>query len=134
MRETHAAIEALGARVIAVGTGADFQARRLMDGGVPFPCLVDAEAQLYRVLGIGRVGWRAVLNPRLYVNYVRAWWRGSRQGQVTGDPRRLSGVAIVDADGRLRWLHRASTIGDYPPLSTVMAELRRVVRGGTPRA
>ena len=134
MRESHAAIEALGAHVIAVGTGADFQARRLMDGGLPFPCLVDADAQLYRVLGIGRVGWRAVLNPRLYVNYVRAWRRGSRQGQVTGDPRRLSGVAIVDADGRLRWLHRASTIGDYPPTSTVLTELRRVVTGGAASA
>ena len=126
MREAHPAIEALGARAVAVGTGADFQARRLMEEGMPFPCLVDADAALYRVLGIGRVGLRALLDPATYRNYWRAWRRGSRQGRVTGDPRRLSGVAILDAGGRLRWRHVASTVGDYPPMATVLDQLRRL--------
>lgn len=126
MREAHPAFEKLGARVVAVGTGADFQARRLMDDGMPFPCLVDAEAALYRILGIGRVKLRAILNPAMYLNYWRAWRRGSRQGRLAGDPRRLSGVAIVDAEGRLRWCHVAATIGDYPPVASVQDQLRRL--------
>lgn len=126
MREAHREIEALGARVVAVGTGADFQARQLMAEGMPFPCLVDAEAGLYRVLGIGRVGLRTFLDPRTYANYWRAWRRGARQGRITGDSRRLSGVAILDAAGRLSWRHVASTIGDYPPLGRVLEELRRL--------
>ncbi len=51
---------------------------------------------------------------------------GARQGRVTGDPRRLSGVAILDAESRLRWRYVATTIGDYPPISRVLEELRRV--------
>ena len=112
-------------RVIAVGTGSAAQARRLMDTGTPFPCLVDADRRLYRALGLGRAGLSTVLDPATYANYWRAWRRGARQGDVTGDPRQLSGVAILDADGRLRWRHVARTIGDYPPLSTVLAVLRR---------
>jgi hypothetical protein len=128
VREAHPAVEALGARAVAVGTGAPFQARRLMDDGMPFPCLVDADAALYRVLGIGRVGLRAILNPAMYRNYWRAWRRGSRQGRMTGDPARLSGVAILDSAGRLGWRHVATTVGDYPPVASVLDELRRLAR------
>jgi alkyl-hydroperoxide reductase/thiol specific antioxidant family protein len=124
VREAHASIEALGARVVAVGTGSAEQARRLMETGTPFPCLVDAEGRLYRALGLGRVGWRTVFDPATYTNYWRAWRRGARQGDVSGDPRQLSGVAILDADGRLRWRHVSSTVGDYPALPDVMARLR----------
>jgi hypothetical protein len=126
VREIHPALEALGARVIAVATGSAAQARRLAEEGMPFPCLVDPEAGLYRALGIGRVGWGAALRLDTYRNYVRAWRRGARQGEVTGDPRRLSGVALVDAEGILRWRYRASTVGDYPPPAAVLVEMRRL--------
>jgi AhpC/TSA antioxidant enzyme len=125
LREAHPAFVERGAQVIAVGTGAVFQARRLMQDGMPFPCLVDETAGLHRALGIGRVSWRAVLSATTYGNYWRAWRRGARPGMVTGDPRRLSGVAIFDAIGRLRWIHRSRTIGDYPAVPTVLAELDR---------
>ena len=124
MREAHAAIEALGTRVIAVGTGSAAQARRLTEAGTPFPCLVDADRRLYRALGLRRVGVRTLLDPATYANYWRAWRRGARQGHVTGDPRQLSGVALLDADGRLRWRHVSRTIGDYTALTEVIAKLR----------
>lgn len=126
MRESHAAIEALGARVIAVGTGSAEQARRLMESGIPFACLVDPEARIYQALGIGRVSWRTALAPATYLNYWRAWRRGARQGRIAGDPRRLSGVAVVDAAGRLRWRYTARTIGDYPPIARVLTEVQRL--------
>ncbi|MGH7333978.1 MAG: AhpC/TSA family protein [Candidatus Rokuibacteriota bacterium] len=126
MRAVHPTIGALGAGAAAVGTGADFQARLLMEEGSPFPCLVDPEATLYRVLGIGQVSLRMGFNLSTYANYWRAWRRGARQGRITGDPRRLSGVAILDAEGRLRWRYLATTIGDYPRISRVLDELRRL--------
>jgi hypothetical protein len=97
-----------------------------MDDGMPFPCSIDPRAELYHALGIGRLGWRVIVNPGTYANYWRAWRRGARQGRITGDPRRLSGVAILDADGGLAWRHRGATIGDYPPPATVLAELARM--------
>jgi hypothetical protein len=126
VREAHPAIDAAGARVIAVGTGADYQARQLMADGMPFSCLIDPEQRLYRALGLGRVTWRTFLRPATYWSYVRAWSRGARQGAVTGDTRQLSGVAVIDADGRLRWLHASGTVGDYPPVESVIAAVRRL--------
>ena len=130
MREAHPEIQALGAQVVAVGTGSLDQARRLTETGTPFPCLVDAERHLYRLLGLRRVGLSTVLDPATYRNYWRGWRRGARQGRVTGDPRQLSGVAVLDAEGRLRWRHVSRTVGDYPPLAGVLAALA-VLRSGT---
>ena len=130
MREAYQAIEALGAGVVAVGTGSAAQARRLMESGTPFPCLVDADRRLYRALGLRRVGLGTVFDPATYTNYWRAWRRGARQGDVTGDPRQLSGVVILDAEGGLRWRHVSRTIGDYPTLPAVLAALRRMVGSG----
>jgi len=45
---------------------------------------------------------------------------------VTGDLRRLSGVAIVDASGRLCWRHVAPTVGYYPSVATVLDQLVRL--------
>jgi hypothetical protein len=126
VRESYAAFTAAGTRVIAVGTAAPFQARRLMEQGIPFPCLLDPDRQLYRALGLGRVGWSTVFRRDTYLNYWRAWRRGARQGAVTGDTRQLPGVAVFDAEGRLRWLHRGATVGDYPPVAAVLAAVRNV--------
>src|SRR5262245_36986616 len=126
LREAHQAFVQRRARVIAVGTGAVVQARRLTQEGMLFSCLVDETAALHRALGIGRVSWSTVLRATTYGNYWRAWRRGARPGRVTGDPQRLSGVAIFDAAGRLRWIHRSGTIGDYPAVTTVLAELDRL--------
>lgn len=125
MREAYPRLEALGARVLAVGTGAAYQARRLMDTGMPFPCLVDSDARLYAALGIGRIAWHEWLKPSVWRNYVHAIRRGARPGRVTGDPRRLSGVAIIDPRRQVRWVHRSRIPGDYPSVETVLEELRR---------
>ena len=109
---------------MVVGTGADYQARRLMDRGMPFTLLVDPEANVYRALGIGRTRWRDVLRPEVIRNYLGAFRRGGRQGRVTGDPLRLSGVAVLDGDARVRWAHVARVVGDYPSVEEVLDALR----------
>lgn len=123
MREAHPQIEALGARVIVVGTGAGWQAERLMADGMPFECLVDPDATLYEALGIGRVGVGEWVKPATIRRYVAAFRRGGRQGRITGDWRRLSGVALVDPQRKLSWLYRATGVGDYPPLDEVLRVL-----------
>jgi hypothetical protein len=120
----------MGASAIAVATGAAFQARALMDGGVPFPCLVDPEAHLHRALGLGRLDVRSLLRPSSYRSHWRALRRGVRQGWLTGDLRQSSGVAVIDGDGRLAYLYRSQQLGDYPPFEEVMAAVRRLTTDG----
>ena len=123
MREAYPDIAAAGADVLAIGTGASYQADHLMRNGMPFDCVVDPDANFYRAVGIGRVGPTEWLRPSVISRYVAAWKRGGRQGRVTGDWRRLSGVAIVDADRTLRYLHRATSVGDYPTVAELLHAL-----------
>lgn len=128
MREALPGIRAAGADVLAVGTAAGWQAEALMQGApdrppLGFPCVVDPEHNLYRALGLGRVAWYEWATPRLWRNYLGAFRRGARQGEVTGDIHQKPGVAVIDPDRSVRWIHRAVTVGDYPPIATVLAAL-----------
>lgn len=125
MREAEPQITALGARVIGVGTGADFQARDLMENGISFPLLVDPERNFYRVLGLARIRWYKFFQPSTWTKYLRGA-RGARQGRLTGDIMQTPGIAIIDPDRRLRYLHRGTTLGDYPALDEVLDALRAV--------
>ena len=123
MREAYPDIVTAGAGVLAIGTGAGFQADHLMRDGMPFECVIDPDANFYTTVGIGRVGPAEWLRPSVIRRYVTAWRRGGRQGRVTGDWRRLSGVAIVDPDRGLRYLFRATSVGEYPPVADVLRSL-----------
>ena len=129
MREALPAIRAAGADVLAVGTAAGWQAAALMDGHgeqppLGYQCAVDPDHNLYRALGLGRVRAYEWLTPRLWRNYVSAFGRGARQGRVTGDIHQKPGLAVIAPDRTLRWLHRATTVGDYPPIASVLDALR----------
>ncbi|MEX2393673.1 MAG: AhpC/TSA family protein [Actinomycetota bacterium] len=118
-------IEALGAQAIAVGTGADYQAKALMDGGLRVRCFIDAESRTYGALGIRRSSWLGLLKPSGVRRYLAPIRRGARQGRLTGDIRQLSGVAILDGQARAVWVHRGETLGDYPPVADVVDRLER---------
>jgi hypothetical protein len=123
LREAHPLIAEAGAGLVIVGTGAAYQAQRLMDDGYPAECLVDPAADLYTTLGIGRIGPQEWLKPTVIRRYVQGWRAGGRQGRVTGDWRRLSGVALIAPDRTLRYLHRSDSVGDYPSVATILAAL-----------
>jgi hypothetical protein len=127
LREAHAQIAAMGAGVVAVGGAAPSQARNLMDRGVPFPCLLDPEHNLSRALDLGRIPWSAWLWPRTYTGYLRGA-RRARPGRISAaDALQAPGVVIVDPPGRLAWVHRGRTLGDYPPVNRVIAEVQRLI-------
>lgn len=108
--------------MLAVASGAAYQARKLEEGGIWFPLLVDPAKSVAGALGIRRIGlgW---LDPTGWWTYVRALFRGARQGRIT-DPLQAPGVALIDADGTARFVHRGTTLGDYPSLRTVLDRLR----------
>ena len=130
MREAYPGIESLGARAIAVATGAGFQARELMAGGLPFPALCDPDKNLYRALGIARIRWDQWLRPSTWRRYAAALG-SARQGRLTGDVLQAPGVVILDPSHTVRYLHRGRTLADYPPLGEILDALR-VVTGERP--
>ncbi len=95
-----------------------------MDDGIGFECLVDPHANFYERVGIGRVTWLHWFRPHVVANYLRAFRSGHRQGRITGDPLRLSGVVITDSSGVTIWAHIAQDVGDYPENDAVLDAAR----------
>ncbi|MGH9066843.1 MAG: AhpC/TSA family protein [Acidimicrobiales bacterium] len=119
LREAYPEIEAMGAGVVAVATGAGYQAQHLMQSGTPFPCLVDPDRRLYRALGLAHIPWYRFLSPSTWSRYLGSLGEAT-PGRITGDPLQAPGVAVLGTDRRLAYLHRGRTLGDYPPLREVL--------------
>lgn len=130
LEDLRADFEAVGVHVAAVGGGADYQARHLMDHGIGYPLLLDPHHTLYQALDVHRIHWWMMLAPRTWWKYLSAA-RHARQGRITDHPLQAPGLAIIDADRTVRLLHRGRTLGDYPPATEVLDEARRLVRDRT---
>lgn len=121
--------------MVAVATGADWQAERL-GRELGLVCLLDPDRRLYRALGIRRVRPWEWLTWRMWRRYLRAFvdrylrrrHRRARQGRITGDPTQLPGVLVLDPAGRVVYLHRGEALGDYPPVGEVVAAAQAAAR------
>lgn len=132
LRKAQDDIEAAGGQVIAVGTTSADQARRLMQRWVPFDCYLAPRGRIYRELGIPRFRAGDLLRPRFLGKFVVTYVKGFVQGVFQGVPsttNQLPGVAVIDADLTLRYVHRGTAVGDYPPVEEVVDALRDVAHG-----
>lgn len=126
--EARPELERIGVGVVGVGGAADYQARRMMmTEGIGFPLLLDPGLHLYEALDVRHIRWWKLLSPITWRKYLRAA-RRARQGRITGHPLRAPGLAILDPDGTIRFLHRGSTLGDYPPMSRILAAAGQLTR------
>lgn len=121
-------LEAAGVTVVGVGGAADFQARHLMAHGIGYPLLLDPDHALYEALDVRRIRWWKLLSPPTWWRYVRAA-RRARQGLITAHPLQAPGFVILDRDRTIRFLYRGETLGDYPPISEVLAVARSLALG-----
>jgi hypothetical protein len=84
----------------------------------------DPERAAYDALGFGRgsVG-RVWLHPRVWMRYARLLAGGARFRGAQGDTLQLGGDAVLDANGRLAWIHRSTGPEDRPPIARLRREL-----------
>lgn len=119
-------LAAVGARAIAIGGSADYQARWLRDDGVRMPLLLDPPGSFRDWAGLGNLGRRQMLAPRGIRSYLSAVAAGVRPRRPTADIMRSPGIVILDADLSLRWAYEGTALGDYPPLDRVLEEASAV--------
>ena len=121
--------EARGAQLIAVGQGTGAEAAAAAQRHrVSFPVLGDPGHTSYRRLGLGRTGlFGLTLAPFLeapreaFGNLARADLRASANPR--SDVRRLGGAMVVDASGRIRFLHRSASTTDVPKTDALLTAL-----------
>ena len=108
---------------------APYQAQKLVDDGNPYPLLLDEEQVLAQRIELGSQTRLAFLfNLRAWLRWLRAFARNRRQWRLTGRYSNVPGIVIVDADCAVRYVYRGSSIGDYPSMQTVLAELDQVLQ------
>ena len=112
---------------MAQGSG-DESARYCRMMKIGYPCLGDPDKALYRRFAFPRDGWWNVTvkpfldEPRIAFDRIR---RASMKGSMMqhSDVLQLGGIAIIDAEGVVRYLHRSRKTDDYPPTSELIAAL-----------
>jgi len=125
LRDQHDELRALDADVVAVATAAHHQAEALQ-ADLPFPLLLDTDFELRTALDLrSRFRWRDLVGSESGRNYLGALRRGQRQGMVTPKhARNKPAVLIRRPDGVVAWVHEGESVGDYPPVETVIDALR----------
>jgi hypothetical protein len=124
-----AEFEQRGAQVIAVGQGTGAEAAAAAKRHhITYPVLGDPGHQSYRKLGLGRTGlWGLTLAP--FFEDLRGSWQNLKRADLAAsrsprsDVRRLGGALVVDASGRIRFLHRSQTTTDVPKTDALLAAL-----------
>ena len=124
-----AEFERRGAQVIAVGQGTGAEAAAAAKRHrITYPVLGDPGHQSYRTLDLGRTGlFGLTLAP--FLEDLRGSWENLKRADLTAsrsprsDVRRLGGAMVVDASGRMRFLHRSQTTTDVPKTDALLAAL-----------
>ena len=135
MQQSHDAIRERGAQVVALGQGSgDVADRFCRELGVDFPCLGDPEKQGYRAFGLPRGNWWGVLvkplltDTRLSLDRIRRADLAASAAPDT-DPLQMPGVAVLDRQGIVRFLHQSQRTDDFPPMSVVIEALDELNAG-----
>jgi hypothetical protein len=124
----HPSIVDNGGAVIGVAPAAGFQATHLMETSIPYELLMDPGHRLSTRLEVGTQSlFRFMFNLKAWWSYTMAFARNRRQGKITQSYAALPAIIVVDAQAKVRYLHRGTGIADYPPLAEVLSELAELL-------
>ena len=122
-------IEAAGARLVVVTPQSAARAAAWRDELALGNALViaDPERTLYQALGAHRPTPLWVLRPRVASAGLRALLAGERISVARGDDTlQLGADVVLDRDGKVAFLHRASDAADRTPPEELIAALHKL--------
>ena len=124
MRDTYEEIRAGGAEVVAIGTGNQRYATRFVEEeSIPFPVLVDDDAEAARLASVNRGSIPNILTPRTYVDSIGTWRRGHKIHKSGRRVLQLGATFVVGPGDRVAYSHIDSTTTDHAPLDEVLSAL-----------
>jgi peroxiredoxin len=126
LREHYDEIRGLGAEVVAVGTAhRGYAADFVQQEGIPFPVLVDDDAQAATAAALPRVNpFRLLFDPRSFGGARRAHRAGYRIGKPGKRTNQLGATFVLGPGGRVRYEHVDEHTADHAPVDEVLAALR----------
>jgi hypothetical protein len=127
--EAAAEIDAAGARLVIVTPQSAERAAAWRDEVSLGDALVIADPRrtLYKALGARRPKPVWMLRPRVAVSGVRTMLSGERPSMTKGDDALQLGVdVVVDRNGQIAFIHRASDPADRTPPADLIAVVREL--------
>lgn len=111
--------------VALIGNGTPLMAQAFIEEtGLDVPLYTNPGREVYAALGVRRPSLLAFLDPRLWLNGLRAMSRGYLPHRVRGDAAQLGGVFLVLPDGSMPFAYRSERGGDYPPNAAILDAVR----------
>jgi len=94
--------------------------------GLDIPLYGDPHRAIYETFGFERGSVARVwLDPRVWMRYAKLLARGRRFTRIAQDTLQLGGDAVIDAEGRLRWIYRSHGPEDRPSVDELIAAIDR---------
>ena len=124
MRDAYEEIRATGAEVVAVGTGNARYAREFVEEeNIPFPVLVDDDAEAARAASVKRGSAWKVLGPETYGDSIRARRAGHKIHKPGKRVFQLGATYVVGPGDIMSYEHIDGNTADHAPLDDVMRAL-----------
>lgn len=125
MRGIYDEIEGRGAEVVAIGTGSvRYAAAFVADEDIPFPVLVDDDAEAARAASVKRVGFfRLLTDSRSRPGAKRARAAGHRIHRAGKRVTQLGATFVVGPGAQVRYEHIDDHSADHAPVDEVLATL-----------
>ena len=126
MREQRAILDGLGAVVLVVTFEPPATVAQFVEmEAVPFPVLSDVSRRAYAAFGLQRGRASTIWNWPTAKTYLGGILHGRRPRLPRGDLTQLGGDVVLDADGRIVFVHRSQNPADRPTIETIVAAIRR---------
>lgn len=108
--------------MVAIGTGnADYAKAFIADNDIPYPVLVDDDAQAANIAAVKRGGRGDLIGPKQIIGGAKAFFKGHRQKSRGKRVTQLGATFVVEPGGTLRYEHRAEGAEEHAPLDEVLA-------------
>jgi peroxiredoxin len=121
-------LERIGVDVAVIGNGTPLMAQAFVEEtGLEVPLYTNPGREVYGALGARRPSSLALLDPRLWLNGLRALLRGYLPRRTRGDASQLGGVFLVLPDGSMPYAYRSARGGDHPLNTEILGAVRTAV-------
>jgi len=126
LREYRATLDQLAAVVLVVTFEPPAIVAQFVEmEAVPFPVLSDVSRQAYTAFGLQRGRASTIWSLATAKSYLRSILHGRLPRLPRGDLTQLGGDVVLDADGRIVFVHRSQNPADRPTVETIVAAIRR---------
>ena len=125
MRERYQQIQALGAEVVAIGTGDERYADAFVaDEAIPFPVLVDDDGAAAQAASLRTIPFLQLLfDPRSWPGGMRARRAGFRIHRSGRRVTQLGATFVIGPGPTVRYAHIDRHSADHAPLDSVLGNL-----------